>query len=71
MSKEDHTKAKRLFGDGHVATYDQENFFFDGEDKALSSNFVIMRIRFYNKTEKAVLTVKVGQMSLKKWKDVW
>jgi len=63
LTREDHKKAKDLFGTNYVKTYDQENFFFDGSQKELSSNYQIMRIRFFNKTEKAVLTVK-GRASL-------
>lgn len=40
--------------------HDQENNFFDGSEKELSSKRVVLRVRIYNKDKKAVITVKVG-----------
>lgn len=57
--KEAHTLAEELFSSGYIVTHNQENYFFDGSSKELSSKFAIMRLRFYNKTERAVLTLKV------------
>lgn len=37
----------------------QENFFFDGAGQELSSRRVVLRVRFYNQDQKAVITVKV------------
>ena len=59
MTREDHAKAKSLFVTSHVATYDQENYFFDGQNQELLSQRQVMRIRFYNRVQRAVLTVKV------------
>lgn len=44
----------------HRATHQQENFFFDGASQELSSQRVVLRMRFYNKDAKALITVKVG-----------
>ena len=41
--------------------YEQENFFFDGQNGELSAKRCVMRLRFFNVDEKAVLTVK-GKM---------
>lgn len=60
VTKEDHSKALEFFSPFHKKKYNQENFFFDGARRELSSNSHIMRIRFYNQDEKAVLTVKVA-----------
>lgn len=38
----------------------QENYFFDGPNKELNSRLVVLRLRFYDKDKKAVLTLKVG-----------
>jgi hypothetical protein len=43
----------------HKAHYEQENYFFDGAEKELSSKRAVLRVRFYNKDEKAVITLKV------------
>ena len=40
---------------------EQENFFFDGAQKELSSQRVVLRVRFYNVDHKALITVKVGE----------
>jgi len=45
-------------GFDRLAKHRQENFFFDGTEGELSSNRVILRIRFYNVDEKALVTVK-------------
>lgn len=37
----------------------QENFFFDGDKQELESQRAVLRLRFYNVDEKAVITVKV------------
>jgi hypothetical protein len=42
------------------ATHQQENYFFDGAAQELSSRRVVLRVRFYDKDAKAVITVKVG-----------
>ena len=42
--------------------HDQENHFFDGAQKELSSQKVVLRIRFYGTDQKAVITVKGKQV---------
>ena len=39
-------------------THHQENFFFDGARRELSSRRCVMRCRFYNTDKRALLTVK-------------
>ena len=64
-SSEDHRKVCDRFGvEGHKAKYFQENYFFDGNQKELGSQRVVLRIRFYNMNEKCVITVK-GKAILK------
>ncbi|EFN57892.1 hypothetical protein CHLNCDRAFT_29986 [Chlorella variabilis] len=46
----------------HRATHQQENFFFDGASQELSSQRVVLRMRFYNKDAKALITVKGKQV---------
>eukprot|EP01025_Chloroclados_australasicus_P019120 TRINITY_DN2029_c0_g1_i1.p1 TRINITY_DN2029_c0_g1~~TRINITY_DN2029_c0_g1_i1.p1 ORF type:complete len:198 (+),score=21.93 TRINITY_DN2029_c0_g1_i1:265-858(+) len=43
-------------------TYNQENYFFDGSNQELSTNRVVLRLRFYNTSEKAVITIKGKQV---------
>jgi len=40
-------------------THEQENFFFDGSKQELSSQRVVLRVRFYGVDKKAVITLKV------------
>eukprot|EP01023_Acetabularia_acetabulum_P050240 TRINITY_DN5419_c0_g1_i1.p2 TRINITY_DN5419_c0_g1~~TRINITY_DN5419_c0_g1_i1.p2 ORF type:complete len:198 (-),score=26.49 TRINITY_DN5419_c0_g1_i1:253-846(-) len=42
----------------YLTTYNQENYFFDGAKQELSSQKVVLRLRFYNIQEKAVITIK-------------
>jgi uncharacterized protein YjbK len=42
--------------------HDQENYFFDGKEKELSSKRVVLRLRFYDVDSKAVLTCKGKQV---------
>jgi hypothetical protein len=44
------------------AVHDQENYFFDGPNKELSSQRVVLRCRFYNKDAKAEIACKVLQV---------
>lgn len=60
-TKAGHDKLVHLLSDNVKAVFKQENFFFDGEKGELSGNRCIMRLRFFNVDEKAVLTVK-GKM---------
>lgn len=41
------------------STHTQENSFFDGPNSELNSKRVVVRVRLYNKDQKATLTVKV------------
>lgn len=43
-------------------THKQENFFFDGPNQELSSRRVVLRVRFYNKDKKALVTLKVRSL---------
>jgi len=67
MTREDHEKVERLLNQFYVVTYNQENFFFDGARQELSSNQHIMRIRFYDKDGKAILTVKARLRQSVRW----
>ena len=44
------------------AMHEQENFFFDGADKELSSARVVLRVRLYDGDSKAVITCKGKQV---------
>lgn len=57
-SQADRQKTAQLLAASQLATYAQENFFFDGSNQELSSRRVVARVRFYNTDEKATLTVK-------------
>eukprot|EP00884_Botryococcus_braunii_P016348 jgi/Botrbrau1/3397/Bobra.0337s0036.3 len=46
------------------AVHDQENYFFDGPNKELSSQRVVLRCRFYNKDAKAEIACK-GKLVIK------
>eukprot|EP00899_Mesostigma_viride_P026403 jgi/Mesvir1/6948/Mv09098-RA.1 len=57
-SAEDHEKLGRILKPYHQVTYMQENIFFDGANKELSSRSVVFRIRFYDENAKCTLTLK-------------
>lgn len=61
QSKSGHDSLVALLSDSIQKVYEQENFFFDGSEGELSGKRCIMRLRFFNVDEKAVLTVK-GKM---------
>jgi len=42
--------------------HEQENYFFDGANKELSSQRVVLRVRFYDRTRKALITCKGRQV---------
>lgn len=63
LGKEAHDKLVSLLASEQKAVYEQENFFFDGVNQELTSRRCVMRVRFYNTDEKAVLTVK-GRMNV-------
>ena len=60
-SKEAHDQVahelRELFREEHA----QENFFFDGSERELSSQRSVLRCRFYNHDKRAIVTLKVGQ----------
>ena len=55
---EAHAQVGELVRAAFVAKYHQENYFFDGAEQELSSRRVVLRVRFYNGDERAVVTVK-------------
>jgi uncharacterized protein YjbK len=46
------------------AIHEQENYFFDGPNNELGSTKTVLRVRWFNKDEKAVITIK-GEQILK------
>lgn len=58
LSKEAHDKLFSLLASEQKHLYRQENFFFDGVSQELTSRRCVMRLRFFNSDEKAVITVK-------------
>eukprot|EP01024_Parvocaulis_polyphysoides_P054621 TRINITY_DN5525_c0_g6_i1.p2 TRINITY_DN5525_c0_g6~~TRINITY_DN5525_c0_g6_i1.p2 ORF type:complete len:198 (-),score=33.02 TRINITY_DN5525_c0_g6_i1:332-925(-) len=57
-----HTSLIEVLKPYYQTTYFQENYFFDGQNKELSAQRVVLRLRFYNKDEKAVVTIKGRQV---------
>lgn len=57
-----HAKVAEALRAGYRTTHQQENFFFDGAGQELSSRRVVLRVRFYNQDQKAVITVKGKQV---------
>eukprot|EP01025_Chloroclados_australasicus_P034522 TRINITY_DN3526_c0_g1_i2.p1 TRINITY_DN3526_c0_g1~~TRINITY_DN3526_c0_g1_i2.p1 ORF type:complete len:214 (+),score=36.38 TRINITY_DN3526_c0_g1_i2:333-974(+) len=57
-SQEAHDKVLSCLKDSQRALHQQENFFFDGANRELSSQRMVLRVRFYNESEKALLTLK-------------
>ncbi|KAL2620166.1 hypothetical protein R1flu_000371 [Riccia fluitans] len=55
---EAHEKVASALGAFHEVTHMQENVFFDGVNKELSSKRAVLRLRFYNSDEKCVVTFK-------------
>jgi inorganic triphosphatase YgiF len=55
-----HAKVVALLAASRQAVHDQENYFFDGPGQELGKRWVVLRLRFYNGDEKAVITLKVG-----------
>ncbi|XP_027351461.1 triphosphate tunel metalloenzyme 3-like [Abrus precatorius] len=53
-----HQKLSNLLAPFHTRTLIQENIFFDGSNKELTSNLAVLRIRFYNMEEHCVLSLK-------------
>ena len=54
-----HHKVMALLEKDLMATHHQENYFFDGAKQEITSTRTVLRCRFYNKDEKALLTCKV------------
>ncbi|TKY64921.1 Triphosphate tunel metalloenzyme 3 [Spatholobus suberectus] len=52
-----HQKLSNLLAPFHTKTLIQENIFFDGTNRELTSNLAVLRIRFYN-LEHCVLSLK-------------
>ena len=63
LSKDAHDKLVTLLASEQKHLFQQENFFFDGVNQELTSKRCVMRLRFFNTDEKAVLTVK-GKMKV-------
>jgi adenylate cyclase class IV len=63
LSKEAHDKLVSILATEQQHLYQQENFFFDGPNQELTSRRCVMRLRFFNTDEKAVITVK-GKMAV-------
>lgn len=55
-----HAKVAALLCDSQQEVHAQENYFFDGSEQELGQQRVVLRLRFYNKDRKAVVTLKVG-----------
>lgn len=53
-----HQKVASLLAPSHEVTHLQENVFFDGVNQELSSQRMVLRLRFYNETERCVVTLK-------------
>jgi len=53
-----HARLAEALAARHRAKHHQENFFFDGSNGELSSQRVVLRVRFYNVDQRAVVTVK-------------
>ncbi len=58
-SKDDYDRLALALAAGAGPVYQQENVFFDGPGAELNSKRVVVRVRLYNKDQKATLTVKV------------
>jgi hypothetical protein len=55
---EAHEKVAALLKPFHEVTHMQENVFFDGANKELSSKKSVLRLRFYDGDKKCVVTYK-------------
>lgn len=61
-SKDDYERLAAVLAPGAGPVYQQENFFFDGPASELNSKRVVVRVRLYNRDQKATLTVKGEQV---------
>ncbi|GAB4823572.1 hypothetical protein N2152v2_010618 [Parachlorella kessleri] len=59
---EAHAKLAKALQASYRITHEQENFFFDGSKQELSSQRVVLRVRFYGIDKKAVITLKGRQV---------
>ncbi|PIA54875.1 hypothetical protein AQUCO_00901048v1 [Aquilegia coerulea] len=53
-----HQKLSDLLSPFHIKTHLQENIFFDGTAKELSSKLAVLRLRFYNSDSRCVVSLK-------------
>lgn len=63
-SRDDYDRLATVLASGAGPVYQQENYFFDGPASELNSKRVVVRVRLYNKDQKATLTIKVGARGL-------
>lgn len=61
--KEAHDKLVTLLAQDQTHLYRQENLFYDGSNRELSSQRTVLRVRWFNDDEKVVITVK-GKMAV-------
>jgi hypothetical protein len=68
-----HAKVASLLSGSQQAVHAQENYFFDGSQQELGQQRVVLRLRFYNKDKKAVVTLKVceGRQAGRKERFAW
>ena len=62
--REAHGKVAEALRAHFRETHKQENFFFDGAKRELSSKRTVVRCRFYNIDKRALLTIKVSSSVL-------
>ncbi|KAI8471375.1 MAG: CYTH-like domain-containing protein [Monoraphidium minutum] len=60
--KDDYEKLAAALAAGAGPVYQQENYFFDSPGGELNAKRVVVRVRLYNKDQKATLTVKGEQV---------
>ena len=62
--KEAHAKLAACLEKDLKATHHQENFFFDGANQEITSTRTVLRCRFYNTDQRALLTCKARHLLL-------
>eukprot|EP00775_Hariotina_reticulata_P007407 gene7407-7616_t len=60
--REAYARLEEVLRPGKLTTHQQENYFFDGPNRELNSQMVVLRLRFYNDDKKAVITLKGKQV---------
>lgn len=55
-------KLQGLLAAGHEVTHAQENYFFDGDKGQLGEQRVVLRVRLYDNSKKATVTLKGKQI---------